>query len=91
MAEKSLEARCRELGLLGRIESLVDLVEDAGDDVDKADEAERRMIEELRKMGNEALHAWAGRKAAQKAEGEERTAGSRKHCKKNSAGARRTG
>ncbi len=91
MAEKSLEDRCRAVGLLDRIESLVGLVEDAGDDVEKADEAEQRLIEELRKMGNEALHGWAERKVARKAEEVESAGGAKKHCKKNSGGERRTG
>ncbi len=37
------------------------IVEDADDDVKKADEAERRVIEELRRLGNEALRSWAAK------------------------------
>lgn len=47
--------------LRNRIESLLRVVEDAGGDCEKADAAERRMIEELRQMGHEALTAWAER------------------------------
>jgi len=46
-------------GLRARIESLLGAVEDAGGDLEKADAAERRMIEALRRMGNAALTAWA--------------------------------
>ena len=45
--------------LRGRIERLVDLVEDVGDDLRKADEAERRVIEEVRRLGQEVLEGWA--------------------------------
>jgi hypothetical protein len=91
MAEKSLEERLRELGMLERIERLVGVVEDAEGDVEKADEAERRLIEELRKMGSEALHAWAGRKSEQKAEDIRRTGGTEGHGKKNPGGAPHSG
>lgn len=45
--------------LRARVESLLGVVEDAAGDLEKADAAERRVIEELRQMGNEALTAWA--------------------------------
>lgn len=71
-----------------RIESLLGAVEDAGGDLEKADAAERRMIEELRRMGNEALTAWArngvercAAESGDKAEG-------RSGGKKNSTGIR---
>jgi hypothetical protein len=47
--------------LRARVESLLAVVEDAAGDCEKADAAERRVIEELRQMGNEALTAWAER------------------------------
>ena len=48
--------------LLARFQSLLDLVDNASGDLVKADEAEQRVIEELRLMGQEALQAWADRK-----------------------------
>ncbi len=45
--------------LRARFESLLGVVEDAGGDLEKADAAERRVIEEVRQMGNEVLTAWA--------------------------------
>jgi len=48
-----------------RTEALLRIVENASGDCAKADDAERHVIEELRKMGNDALHCWAG-KAVQK-------------------------
>ena len=41
-----------------RIEKLLEIVEDASGDLDKADEAEQRVIEELQGLENEVLHDW---------------------------------
>ena len=41
--------------LHARLERLLDLVENTGGDLKRADEAERRAIEELRVMGQEIL------------------------------------
>ena len=50
----------RDQKLRTRLENLLAVVENATGDCEKADAAERRMIEELRQMGNnEALVAWA--------------------------------
>ena len=49
-----------------RIEALLHVVENTAGDFTKADDAERHVIEELRKMGSDALHCWA-EKAAQEA------------------------
>jgi len=62
---KSLEARLREYpDLYERISELVAVVENAAGDVVKADEAEQRVIEELRQIGQSALQNWAERKQA---------------------------
>lgn len=45
--------------LKARLEALLAVVEDGGDDLVKADDAERRVIEELRQLGNEVLTGWA--------------------------------
>ena len=50
--------------LKARMENLLSVVENAGDDIVKADDAERRVIEELRQMGNEALTGWAEKRIA---------------------------
>lgn len=58
--KKSLEERLEAHPILkSRIESLLDVVENAAGDLEKADAAEQRVIEELRQMGNDALHGWA--------------------------------
>jgi len=75
-----------------RIEQLLAIVEDAAGDIEKADEAERRVIEELRRLGQETLHGWALRKEAQKVkelhrDKDRKVSG---HGKKNSTGTQRS-
>jgi hypothetical protein len=74
--------------LRARVESLLGVVEDTGGDLEKADEAERRVIDELRQMGNEVLTEWAqggiDKCTAQAQEREEARSGG----KKNSTGTR---
>ena len=50
--------------LRARVESLLNVVENTAGDLEKADDAERRVIDELRQMGNEALTSWAERGVA---------------------------
>ena len=56
-----LERLNRHPQMRTRVESLLAVVEDAAGDCEQANVAERRVIEELRQMGNEALTAWAER------------------------------
>ena len=46
-----------------RVERMLDLIENAGGDLKRADDAERRAIEELRAMGQELLCDWGQRLA----------------------------
>jgi hypothetical protein len=65
----SIESRLnKHPHLKNRIEQLLKIVENAEGDLKKADEAEKRVIEELRKMGNEVLHDWASSREKQEAE-----------------------
>lgn len=48
--------------LRARFEEMVAIVENAEGDIVKADEAEQRVIEELRQLGQSALQGWAERK-----------------------------
>ncbi len=41
-----------------RVEQLIQVVEDADGNLEKADAAEQRVIEEVRKIGHEALTEW---------------------------------
>jgi hypothetical protein len=69
-----------------RIASMLAVVEDAGGDLKLADAAEMRLIEEIRRMGQEALQAWADRQV-EKSEQEIRQSGqAHREGKKNSAG-----
>ena len=74
--------------LRARVESLLGVVEDAGGDLEKADAAERRVIDELRQMGNAVLTEWAqggiDKCTAQAREG----GGGPQRRKKNSTGIR---
>lgn len=45
--------------LRNRMESLLVAVEDEAGDLKEADAAELRLIDEIRRMGQEALQAWA--------------------------------
>src|SRR6266705_1709365 len=49
-----------------RFEMIVDIVENAAGDVEKADEAERRAIEAVRQLGNEIVQGWAQRQHQKK-------------------------
>lgn len=86
---KSLEERLREHPQLrARLEQILDVMENADGDVVKADEAEQRFIEELRKMGQEALQGWAeGQQRELERYWDQREGVSRKD-KKNSTGTR---
>ena len=76
--------------LRGRMEALLAIVEDANEDVKQADDAERRVIDELRRLGQEALCRWAvQQEAAQRAAMSEQ--GATRAGKKNSTGTPRLG
>ena len=74
--------------LRARVENLLEVVEDAAGDCEKADAAERRVIEERRQMGNEALRAWAERGVEKRAALAQAEPDWRPGGKKNSIGTR---
>ena len=49
----------RRPDLKKRVESILSIAEDDGDGIVKADEAESRVVEEVRRMGNEVITGWA--------------------------------
>lgn len=49
----------RRPDLKQRMKSILSIAEDDGEGIVKADEAESRVIEEVRRMGNEVLTEWA--------------------------------
>ena len=69
-----------------KIETMLAIIENAGGDVEKAAEAERRIIEELRQMGSEVLHSWARRQHQKKEEEFDSKPGVNRKEKKSSSG-----
>src|SRR5207247_9669805 len=68
--ETSLEERLKEYPELeAKIATMLSIIENSGGDVEKATEAERRIIEEMRQMCNEVLHGWARGQQQQREEG----------------------
>lgn len=90
MSKESIDERLKAYPILqGRIEAILDIVEDSTGEVERADEAERRMIEEVRQLGNEALQGWAERKVEEHEVAVRRqVAGVKRNGKKNFAGTR---
>lgn len=60
--EDFLQRLQRHPELQAKFESLLDIVDNAAGDALKADEAEQLVFEELRRMGQQAIQAWAERK-----------------------------
>jgi hypothetical protein len=69
-----------------RIASMLAVVEDAGGELKEADAAEMRLIEEIRRMGQEALQAWAKRQVEKSEQDVRQSGGVQREGKKNSAG-----
>ena len=89
--KRSLEERLRNNPYLReRIEAMLDIVEAGEGDVETVDEAERLVIEEVRKLGNELLHGWANVKTAQQTKAKQQESNVTRHGKKNSGGTRRS-
>src|SRR2546429_1700357 len=86
-SKATLEERLKEYPeLKAKIETLLGIIENAGGDIEKAAEAERRIIEELGQMGNEALHGWARRQQEKKEqEYNAKPGGDRKSTRLNSS------
>ena len=87
--ERELVRRLREYPeLQAKIETMLAIIENAGGDVEKAAEAERRIIEELRQMGNQVLQSWARRQQQKKEEEYQAKPGVNRKEKKSSTGTR---
>lgn len=72
--------------LLERFNRLLSLVENSEGDIIRADDAEMRVTEGLRQMGNELLTAWAERRVTSEAAAPEVKEGYSRVGKKNSGG-----
>lgn len=90
--KQSLEERLKDLPeVRARFERMLELIENSAGDVEKAAEAERRVTEELRQMGNEVLHGWARRQEQKKEEKFNNKEGVNRKGKKNSTGSHDSG
>lgn len=81
--ERTLEERLREYPeLRARFAEMLAIVENAAGDIVKADEAEERVIQELRELGQSALQGWAERKQRYVQRESEKQAGVSRKVKK---------
>ena len=69
-----------------RIGAMLAVVEDAGGDLKLADAAEMRLIEEIRRLGQEAMQAWAERQVEQTGQQVRQSGRAHRDGKKNFAG-----
>ncbi len=90
--ERTLEERLREYPeLRARFEEMLAIVENADGEIVKADEAEERVIQELRQLGRSALQGWAERKQRKVQSESEGRGGVTHKVKKTSTGTRGSG
>lgn len=92
LSEKpGLEERLkRHPELRAKFEMLLEVVENAAGDIEKAAEAERRVSEELKQIGNEVLNAWARKQTERKENETAKLPGMQRKVKKTSIGKRDT-
>lgn len=74
--------------LKAKLEALLQVMENTAGDCEKADAAERRVIEELRQMGQQVLEGWAERQQEKQAEHTKQQTNRTCAGKKNSTGTR---
>lgn len=72
--------------LRSRIESMLLVVEDEMGNLQEADAAEMQLIEQMRRMGQESLQAWATVQAGKASEREAQESKTWREGKKNSSG-----
>lgn len=90
MRESVAERLERHPELKARMEGLLDVIENESGDVGRADEAERRAIDELRLMGRQVMQDWGHRQAGKEACGLEAKGEVVRQGKKNSTGTARS-
>lgn len=87
MSDEALLNRLKEHPeLRNRVESMLLVVEDEMGDLQEADAAEMRLIEEMRRMGQESLQAWASGQVAKASGSIAQEDNAWREGKKNSAG-----
>lgn len=72
--------------VMARVQRLLDVMENTNGDVRRADEAERRAIDELRAMGQEVLQGWGTNLAQKEGQTLQASGGVVRQGKKNSTG-----
>lgn len=72
--------------LRSRVESMLRVVNDEMGNLQQADEAEMQLIEQMRRMGQASLQAWATRQADKASESVARESQTWREGKKNSTG-----
>ncbi len=72
--------------LTERFMEIFSIVKNTSGDLDLADAAEQRVIDVLRTLGNDALHAWANSQITKKSDQIGSKPGIIKHSKKKSTG-----
>jgi hypothetical protein len=91
-AKRGLEERLKEYPeLRKKFEMLLEVVENAAGDIEKAAEAERRVTEELRQIGNAVLNAWGSKQTVRKENETAKVPGMQRKLKKTSTGRRDMG
>ena len=87
--EALLEHLNKHPELRSRVESMLLVVADEKGELQEADAAEMQLIEQMRRMGQESLQAWASGQAVKAAAGVGQENGVRRAGKKNSSGTAR--
>lgn len=87
-SQEFMERLERHPELYERFKDLLQVVENADGDALTADEAEERVVQEIRHLGHEALQAWATHKTRQVEHKCETRLGLHRRGKKNSTGRR---
>lgn len=73
-------------GLRAKVERMLDIIENAGGDVEKAAVAEQRVIDAIRELGHEVLERWAHQQQASQAAASQARPGVNRKEKKRSTG-----
>ena|SRR2546428_8229973 len=89
LGSPDLEARLTAYPeLRAKIETMLNIIENVGGDVEKAAVAEQRVIDGLRELGNDVLQSWAHRQQQKQEAACHATPGVNRKEKKRSTGTR---
>jgi hypothetical protein len=88
--EVLLQRLRRQPAIRGRLVALLDVAEDSAGDLRLADDAEARVTQEIRRMGQELMQAWADDQVRAREQELRRGGGAHRDGKRNSAGTSRS-